>query len=67
MAKFYSSVDELIGNTPIIQLNRFSKDKNLYANIFAKLEYFNPTGSVKDRVAKALIDSAEAYYNPILL
>lgn len=59
MAKFYSSVDELIGNTPIIQLNRFSKDKNLYANIFAKLEYFNPTGSVKDRVAKALIDSAE--------
>lgn len=59
MAKFYSSVDELIGNTPIIKLNRFSKDKNLYANIFAKLEYFNPTGSVKDRVAKALIDSAE--------
>lgn len=59
MAKFYSSVDELIGNTPIIKLNRFSKNKNLYANIFAKLEYFNPTGSVKDRVAKALIDSAE--------
>lgn len=59
MANVFSSVDELIGNTPIIHLNRFVQGKKLYSNIYAKLEYFNPTGSVKDRVAKFLIDSAE--------
>ncbi len=54
------SVDELIGKTPLLELTNIEKKYNLKAKIFAKLEYFNPGGSVKDRVAKAMLDDAEA-------
>ncbi len=57
--KIYNSVDELIGKTPLVRLFGIEKMFNSRAKILAKLEYFNPAGSVKDRVAKALIDSAE--------
>ena len=57
--KIYMSFDELIGNTPILELVNIEKKLGLSAKIFAKLEYFNPAGSVKDRVAKAMIDYAE--------
>lgn len=57
--KTYTSVSELIGKTPILELTNYKKQYNLKANIFAKLEYFNPAGSVKDRVARAMIDNAE--------
>lgn len=60
MSKIYKSVDQLIGNTPIVELSNFEKVNNLGARILAKLEYFNPAGSVKDRIAKAMIDDAEA-------
>ena len=60
MAKIYNSVTELIGGTPLLKANRFIAVNNLEANIFVKLEYFNPAGSVKDRVAKAMIEKAEA-------
>lgn len=56
----YNSADMLIGNTPMLELNNLKKDLGLNANIFAKLEYLNPAGSVKDRVAKAMIDKAES-------
>lgn len=56
----YHSIDELIGNTPLLELQRYQKDHQLEATILAKLEYFNPAGSVKDRVAKAMMDDAEA-------
>ncbi|WP_251570745.1 cysteine synthase A [Parasutterella muris] len=56
----YQSVSELIGGTPLVQLNRFSANRGLGANLLAKLEYFNPAGSVKDRVAFAMLDTAEA-------
>ncbi len=56
----YTSIDQLIGNTPIIQLKNLEKKYSLKAKLFAKLEYFNPAGSVKDRVAKAILDDAEA-------
>lgn len=59
MAKIYNSITELIGKTPLLKANRFSQEKNLSANIFAKLEYFNPAGSVKDRIAKNMIEDAE--------
>ncbi len=59
MSKIYKSVDELVGSTPLLQLNNIKKQQNLCADIFAKLEYFNPAGSVKDRVAKFMIDEAE--------
>ena len=55
----YKSALELIGNTPLLEINNFKKENNLDANIFAKLEYFNPAGSVKDRIAKAIIEDAE--------
>ena len=55
----YTSVDQLIGKTPLLELVRIEKSLNLKAKILAKLEYFNPAGSVKDRVAKAMIDDAE--------
>lgn len=55
----YQSVDELAKRTPLLALNKLKKEQNLQANIFAKLEYFNPTGSVKDRAAKAMLDEAE--------
>ncbi|MDE6659031.1 MAG: cysteine synthase A [Eubacterium sp.] len=55
----YNNVTELIGKTPILKLNNYSAKENVEANIFAKLEYFNPAGSVKDRVAAAMISAAE--------
>ena len=59
MGKLYQSVTEMIGGTPLLQANRFAASKNLEANILVKLEYFNPAGSVKDRIAKAMIEDAE--------
>lgn len=59
MKTYYSSVDQLIGNTPLLELKNLKKTLGLSANIFAKLEFFNPAGSVKDRVAKFMIDDAE--------
>lgn len=59
MAKIYQSITDLIGGTPLLQLNKFAKENDLQATILAKLEYFNPAGSVKDRIAKAMIDDAE--------
>ena len=63
MSKIYMSIDQLIGRTPLLELTRIEKHFGLNAKIFAKLEYFNPAGSVKDRVAKAMIDDAEASGN----
>lgn len=60
MPKIYKSADELIGKTPLLELTNIEKSLNLKAKILAKLEYFNPAGSVKDRIAKAMIDDAEA-------
>ena len=59
MGKIYKSVTELIGHTPILEAKNFSKSLNVNAKILVKLEYFNPAGSVKDRIAKAMIDKAE--------
>ena len=59
MANIYTSVEQLIGNTPLVRLSGFEKKYGLKANILAKLEYFNPAGSIKDRVGKAMIDDAE--------
>ncbi len=56
----FTSADQLIGNTPLLELTNIEKNENLKAKVFAKLEYFNPAGSVKDRIAKAMIDDAEA-------
>lgn len=56
---FYKSIEELIGNTPLLHLESIEKKFNLKANLYAKLELFNPGGSVKDRVAKAMLDDAE--------
>ncbi|MDD5795462.1 MAG: cysteine synthase A [Oscillospiraceae bacterium] len=58
--KIYEKITDLIGTTPLLKLNNYTKDKNLSATILAKLEYFNPAGSVKDRIAKAMIDDAES-------
>lgn len=60
MAKIYTSADQLIGHTPLLELTHIEKELNLEARILAKLEYFNPAGSVKDRIAKAMLDAAEA-------
>lgn len=60
MANIYTSADQLIGKTPLLELPHIEKELNLKAKILAKLEYFNPAGSVKDRIAKAMIDDAEA-------
>lgn len=60
MSKVYSSVTELIGRTPLIELKNIEKKNSLNATVVAKLEYFNPAGSVKDRIAKAMIEDAEA-------
>lgn len=59
MSKVYNSITELIGRTPVLKVNNFIKDNDLKADVIAKLEYFNPAGSVKDRIAKAMIDEAE--------
>lgn len=58
--KIYERITDLIGGTPLLELKNYEKNKGLSATILAKLEYFNPAGSVKDRVAKAMIDDAEA-------
>ena len=60
MAHIYTSADQLIGNTPLLELTHIEQELGLAAKIFAKLEYFNPAGSVKDRIAKAMLDDAEA-------
>ena len=59
MSKIYTSADQLIGKTPLLELTHIEKKHSLKAKILAKLEYFNPAGSVKDRIAKAMIDDAE--------
>ena len=59
MANIYTSADQLIGHTPLLELSHIEKAEGLEAKILAKLEYFNPAGSVKDRIAKAMIDDAE--------
>lgn len=59
MAKIFTSADQLIGKTPLLELTHIEKNLNLNATILAKLEYFNPAGSVKDRIAKAMIEDAE--------
>ena len=60
MSHIYTSADQLIGKTPLLELTNMEKEDGLEATILAKLEYFNPAGSVKDRIAKAMIDDAEA-------
>ena len=60
MSKIYTSADQLIGKTPLLELSNIEKNEKLDAKIYAKIEYFNPAGSVKDRIAKAMIDAAEA-------
>ena len=60
MSNIYTSADQLIGKTPLLELTHIEKAHDLKAKIIAKLEYFNPAGSVKDRIAKAMIDNAEA-------
>ena len=60
MAKIYATADELIGGTPLLELSHLEKELGLKARVLAKLEYLNPAGSVKDRIAKAMIDDAEA-------
>ena len=59
MSRIYSSADELIGSTPLLEVKNIEREEGLKARILVKLEYFNPAGSVKDRVAKAMIDDAE--------
>ena len=60
MRKIYTSADQLIGKTPLLELVHIEKEEKLEATVLAKLEYFNPAGSAKDRIAKAMIDDAEA-------
>ena len=60
MSRIYSSADELIGSTPLLEVKNIEREEGLKARVLVKLEYFNPAGSVKDRVAKAMIDDAEA-------
>ena len=60
MANIYTSADQLIGKTPLLELTHIERFEGLEARILAKLEYLNPAGSVKDRIAKAMIDDAEA-------
>ena len=58
--KIYKNFMELVGNTPLVQVSNYMKANDLQANILVKLEYFNPAGSAKDRIAKAMIEDAEA-------
>lgn len=60
MSKVFKSLADLVGKTPLLELSNYEKKHNLKATVIAKLEYFNPAGSVKDRIAKAMIDEAEA-------
>ena len=59
MAKIYQNLTDLIGRIPLLQLNKFSKERHAAAKLIAKLEYFNPLGSVKDRIAFAMVEDAE--------
>ena len=59
MSRIYKSIDQLIGNTPLLELTRIEKKFGLEARLLAKLEYLNPAGSAKDRIAKKMIDDAE--------
>ncbi len=59
MSKIYSSITELIGHTPLLELNRYEKEIEAKAKILAKLEFFNPIGSVKDRIALNMIEGKE--------
>ena len=59
MGNIYTSADQLTGNTPLLELTHIEQAEGLQARILAKLEYFNPAGSAKDRIAKAMIDDAE--------
>ena len=59
MSKIYTSADQLIGHTPLLELTHIEKNNGLEAKVLAKLEYLNPAGSVKDRIAKAMLDDAE--------
>lgn len=69
MSKIYTSADQLIGKTPLLELTHIEKKYGLKAKVLAKLEYFNPAGSVKDRIARKMLDDAEAAgkLTPILL
>ena len=60
MSNIYTSADQLIGKTPLLELTHIEQDAGLNARLLVKLEYFNPAGSVKDRIAKAMLDEAEA-------
>lgn len=60
MRNIYTSIDQLIGKTPLLELVHLEREEGLHAKVLGKLEYFNPAGSVKDRIAKAMIDDAEA-------
>ena len=60
MKKIAQRLTDLVGNTPLLELNNYSRSKDLKAHVIVKLEYFNPAGSVKDRVALAMIEDAEA-------
>ena len=60
MGKVYESIDQLVGHTPLLELSHLEKEQGLKARVLVKLEYFNPAGSVKDRIAKAMLDDAEA-------
>ena len=60
MSKIYNSISELVGNTPLLRLSNYIENNKLEANLIAKVEYFNPAGSVKDRIAKAIIEDYEA-------
>ncbi len=61
VAKILNGIEDLVGNTPIIRLNRFKKNENLKADILAKLEWYNPSGSVKDRVSNVMLEEAEEF------
>lgn len=69
MSNIYTSAEQLIGRTPLLELSHIEKEYKLKAKIIAKLEYLNPAGSVKDRIAKAMIDEAEnsGNYEPVQL
>ena len=67
MSNIYTSADQLIGNTPLLELTHLEEAYGLKAAILAKLEYLNPAGSVKDRIAKAMIDDAEQCADTALL
>ena len=60
MGRIYTSADQLIGGTPLLELTHIEREEALEARVLAKLEYLNPAGSVKDRVARAMLDDAEA-------